>query len=144
MTEDEQEHLDPRLIRSTGGLMMKSGTEVNVLLDDGNIWRTRTRSEPWQLGHGQWVVALEGRAGGYDLDRVTEVWTEREGQQTQESRDTAAEAGMMTLKKLSQKRSVVNQFKSGLSMRVIAIFLAISISQVDDIIRAAIKHRPLS
>ena len=55
------------------------GTEVNVLLDDGTIWRTHTRSEPWQLGHGQWVVALEGRAGGYALDRVTEAWTELDG-----------------------------------------------------------------
>jgi len=59
-------------------LMIKRGTEVNVLLDDGNIWRTRTRSDPWQLGHGQWVVALEGKAGGYALDRVTEAWTELE------------------------------------------------------------------
>lgn len=26
--------------------------------------RTKTRSEPWQLGHGEWVVAVEGIAGG--------------------------------------------------------------------------------
>jgi len=50
----------------------------------------------------------------------------------------------MTLNKLSQKRSVVAQFQSGLSVRVIAIFWAISISQVETIIRAAIKHRPSS
>ena len=67
--------------RTTGGMMIKSGTAVNVLLDDGTIWRTRTRSEPWQLGHRQWVVALEGRAGGYALDRVTEAgWPEFDGQ----------------------------------------------------------------
>lgn len=46
------------------------GTAVIVRLDDGGLWHTRTRSLPWQLGHGQWVVALEGKAGGYDLTRV--------------------------------------------------------------------------
>ena len=49
---------------------MKSGTPVNVRLDDGSIWKTKTRSEPWQLGHA-WVVLLEGRTGGYLLERVT-------------------------------------------------------------------------
>lgn len=50
---------------------MKAGTAVNVTCDDGSIWQTKTRSEPWQLGGGQWVVLLEGKAGGYSLDRVT-------------------------------------------------------------------------
>ena len=27
-----------------------------------------TRSKPWQLGHGEWVVSVEGRTGGYALD----------------------------------------------------------------------------
>ena len=65
--------------RTTGGMMIKSGTVVNVLLDDGTIWRTRTRSDPWQLASRQWVVALEERAGGYAFDRVTEAWTELDG-----------------------------------------------------------------
>lgn len=49
---------------------LQSGTKVKVLLDDGSWWYTTTRSVPWQLGHGQWVVLLEGKAGGYALDRV--------------------------------------------------------------------------
>lgn len=49
---------------------LPSGTSVIVIRDDGAEWHTKTRSEPWQLGHGQWVVALEGKAGGYDLSRV--------------------------------------------------------------------------
>lgn len=41
-----------------------------VTLDDGKLWHTKTRSEAWELGHGQAVIALEGRSGGYDLARV--------------------------------------------------------------------------
>jgi hypothetical protein len=49
---------------------LASGAAVDVRLDDGSIWRTTTRSTPWQLGHGQWVVSLTGKTGGYDLGRV--------------------------------------------------------------------------
>jgi len=49
----------------------KPGTWVLVMLDDGKIWNTKTRSEAWELGHGQPVVMLEGKSGGYDLSRVT-------------------------------------------------------------------------
>jgi len=49
---------------------LQAGTDVTVTRDDGSLWHTRTRTEPWQLGDGTWVVALEGRAGGYRLDRV--------------------------------------------------------------------------
>ena len=48
----------------------KVGTRVRVTLDSGEHWFTRTRSEAWLLGHGQPVVMLEGKAGGYDLARV--------------------------------------------------------------------------
>lgn len=48
-----------------------SGTAVEVTLDDGSTQQTATRSEPWQLGDGSWVVMLEGRIGGYDLARVS-------------------------------------------------------------------------
>lgn len=48
-----------------------SGAEVSVRLDVGSIFETTTRSAPWQLGHGAWVVLLEGKTGGYDLSRVT-------------------------------------------------------------------------
>ncbi len=46
------------------------GTKVSLQLDNGQWEATTTRSHPWQLGHGQWVVQVEGRAGGYDLDRI--------------------------------------------------------------------------
>ena len=49
---------------------LPNGTDVAVTRDDGSIWLTRTRTAPWQLGDGTWVVALEGRAGGFRLDRV--------------------------------------------------------------------------
>ena len=52
---------------------MPAGTAVKVLLDDGSWWHTKTRSLPWQLGHGQWVVSLEGKAGGYAFDRIREA-----------------------------------------------------------------------
>lgn len=31
---------------------------------------TVTRSDPWQLGHGEWVVLVEGRAGGVALSHL--------------------------------------------------------------------------
>lgn len=49
---------------------MKTGTEVVVHRDAGGWLRTVTRSEPWQLDGGQWVVLVEGIAGGYALERV--------------------------------------------------------------------------
>jgi len=49
----------------------KPGIGVIVRLDDGKLWYTRTRSEAWELGHGQPVVMLEGKSGGYDLARIT-------------------------------------------------------------------------
>ena len=49
----------------------RPGIGVLVKLDDGKLWHTKTRSEAWELGGGQPVVMLEGRAGGYDLNRVT-------------------------------------------------------------------------
>jgi hypothetical protein len=50
---------------------LPSGTAVEVTLDDGSIEKTATRSDPWELGDGTWVVMLEGRIGGYDLARVS-------------------------------------------------------------------------
>jgi hypothetical protein len=47
------------------------GTPVIVVKDHGEMWETKTRSEAWNLGHGQPVVMLEGKSGGYDLSRVT-------------------------------------------------------------------------
>ena len=47
-----------------------AGTPVVVTLDDGTPWETATRSRAWALGHGEPVVSLEGRTGGYALERV--------------------------------------------------------------------------
>lgn len=52
---------------------MKIGTKVEVTLDDGSKWITETLSEPWELGHGQMVVMLKGKSGGYDFKRVKEI-----------------------------------------------------------------------
>jgi len=47
-----------------------SGTRVWVVEDDFSVTITDTRSEPWKLGHGQWVVLLVGRTGGFMIERV--------------------------------------------------------------------------
>jgi hypothetical protein len=49
------------------------GIAVVVTLDDGSQFQTATRSEPWQLGHGEWVVLVDGIVGGYVLRRVRPV-----------------------------------------------------------------------
>lgn len=47
------------------------GTRVLVIRDQGKSpLITKTRSEPWLLGHGQLVVAVDGIRGGYSLDRI--------------------------------------------------------------------------
>lgn len=45
---------------------------ISVILTDdfGNEHETSTRSEAWELGHGDSVVSVVGRSGGYDLDRI--------------------------------------------------------------------------
>lgn len=47
------------------------GTPVDVILDYGRVWRTKIRSIIWKLGNGERVVLLEGRTGGYLVDRLT-------------------------------------------------------------------------
>jgi hypothetical protein len=49
---------------------LPEGTSVLLTLDDGSKIATRTRSLPWQLGHGAWVVLVEGKTGGWALERV--------------------------------------------------------------------------
>jgi hypothetical protein len=46
------------------------GTPVALTNDDGALEDTITRSKAWCLGDGTPVVAVEGRAGGYLLERV--------------------------------------------------------------------------
>lgn len=60
---------------ATKGNVPLIGLPVNVLKDDGSIIQTTIRSEPWQLGHGSWVIMVEGIAGGYDITRITPTIT---------------------------------------------------------------------
>lgn len=46
------------------------GTPVDVMLDDGTVKRTTTRSEAWVMGGHTAVVSVEGISGGYMLSRV--------------------------------------------------------------------------
>jgi hypothetical protein len=46
------------------------GTPVVVRFDDGKCKRTVTRSTPWRLSNGVWLVSVEGVRGGYSLARV--------------------------------------------------------------------------
>ena len=50
-----------------------TGKKVKVYKDDGSIFETVARSEPWKLGDGTSVIAVEGIAGGYLLSRVVKV-----------------------------------------------------------------------
>lgn len=50
------------------------GTHVKytpVLGEEMGAVTSRTRSEAWTLGHGDAVVAIEGRAGGVLLEALT-------------------------------------------------------------------------
>jgi len=46
------------------------GTNVQVLLDDGQTLHTLTRSVAWEIGYGNAHVKVEGITGGYSLNRV--------------------------------------------------------------------------
>ena len=46
------------------------GTPVTLINDDGNPEQTSTRSKAWCLAHGEPVVSVVGRTGGYLLSRV--------------------------------------------------------------------------
>ncbi len=47
-----------------------ASTPVVVRMDDGRLLDTITTSAAWQLGHGAWLVCVDGIKGGYSLDRV--------------------------------------------------------------------------
>jgi len=51
----------------------KVGDKVKVLKDDGTIFESTVKYEPWQLGHGQWVIGINGIVGCYMVERVTKV-----------------------------------------------------------------------
>ena len=56
---------------------MKIGTQVVMIncmearTNPDKVWTTR--SEPWSLGHGEMVVLLEGKSGGFAVDRLKVV-----------------------------------------------------------------------
>ena len=58
---------------------MPAGTLVHVALEGGASLPTRTKSDPWQLATGEWVVLLHAMtgprrfSGGVTLDDVTPV-----------------------------------------------------------------------
>jgi len=54
------------------------GTPVILTDDFGKEYQTHTRSEAWNLGNGDHpVVMVEGRTGGYDLERIKAIETHR-------------------------------------------------------------------
>jgi len=50
--------------------MNPPGTICDLVQNDGTLLRTKTRSVAWNLGHGQAVVLVEGKTGGWELERV--------------------------------------------------------------------------
>lgn len=52
---------------------LKLGRLVHVTMDDGSLRTSVVTKEPWQLGHGDFVVGLEGFSGGYDVMRVIPI-----------------------------------------------------------------------
>lgn len=49
------------------------GTAVYLVESDGSVTKTRTRSPVWPLGDGELVVSVEGKTGGWAIDRMTVV-----------------------------------------------------------------------
>lgn len=53
------------------------GSPCILILDDRSELPTRTKSMAWRLGHGAVVVAVEGKSGGWDIDRVRMLETHK-------------------------------------------------------------------
>ena len=46
------------------------GDEV-IYIDDFDVeHKTRTRTLAWDIGSGSTLVSIEGKTGGYDVDRI--------------------------------------------------------------------------
>jgi hypothetical protein len=54
----------------TERLALVEGDRVMVRDDQGTEKEFVVKYPPWQLGHGEWVIGLHGKAGGYLLGRV--------------------------------------------------------------------------
>jgi hypothetical protein len=47
-----------------------NGTPIVLTLDDGKEMLTSTRSNVWALGSGQLVCLVEGKVGGWAIERM--------------------------------------------------------------------------
>lgn len=63
----------PKQKVTTAQLALRVGDSVVVNLDNGTAKITTVVCDPWQLGHGDWVIKLAGISGGYDLERVKKI-----------------------------------------------------------------------
>lgn len=61
----------PLVVRDMGPRAWPNGIRVLYRDDLGEHQATRTRSRPWKLPSGDWVVLQEGKTGGYLLERFT-------------------------------------------------------------------------
>lgn len=43
----------------------------NIIGESATLKNTKIHSEPWQLGHGDWFVAIEGIAGGVSVEALS-------------------------------------------------------------------------
>lgn len=57
---------------------MKDGALVDyhsVIGEPATVLGRKIIGEPWQLGHGAWVVKIEGVSGGVSVDAITKAAT---------------------------------------------------------------------
>lgn len=54
-------------------LTIRAGDAIEVIRDDGSVEIRTVADDPWQLGHGQWVVKLDGISGVYALNRCKKL-----------------------------------------------------------------------
>lgn len=62
-----------RLLIEAGAQIAERLTRVGMrvrIFDATTDRETVTRSMPWQLGHGEWVVKVEGTAGGWCCSNI--------------------------------------------------------------------------
>lgn len=52
-------------------MKLKVGMKVEYLCAPGASVQTIIRSEPWKLGHGTFVVKIDGASGGVDCAKIT-------------------------------------------------------------------------
>ncbi len=55
---------------------MKDGTTVDyhsVIGEPATVLGRKIIGEPWQLGHGAWVVKIEGVTGGVSIEAISQA-----------------------------------------------------------------------